>query len=316
MPSRLESATLSRVPDTAKADSQHQAAPLVVVNLNKRYDGGIWANRDISLTAERGEILGILGPNGAGKTTMVRQITTELRPTSGEIRVFGHDVVSEPARAKSLLGIVPQEASLFEYLTVRDHLRMFGMYRGLSRGRSRKRADELIEELHLDSHRDVLCGNLSGGLRRRVMIGIAALASPPMMVLDEPTTGLDPQSRRDLWALLRRHKERGATVIITTHYMEEAEALSDRVGIIHKGRLLALDTGDALRAAHGFELKLTYTVNDSAADTRTMYGTDSGALVDRARAEGVEHFSVEPTNLEDIYLALTGEEEGLDGKTG
>ena len=284
--------------------------------LSKRYDGGVWANRDISLTAERGEILGILGPNGAGKTTMVRQITTELRPTSGEIRVFGHNVVSEPAQAKNLLGIVPQEASLFEYLTVRTHLRLFGMYRGLSRGASRNRADELIEELHLAGHRDILCGNLSGGLRRRVMIGIAALASPPMLVLDEPTTGLDPQSRRDLWSLLRRHKQRGATVIITTHYMEEAEALSDRVGIIQKGHLLALDTVDNLRAAHGFELKLTYTANGSASDTKTMFGTDSGALVDRARAEGVEHFSVEPTSLEDIYLALTGEEEGLDGNTG
>ncbi len=174
-------------------------------SINKRYKGGIWANRDISLTAEQGEVLGILGPNGAGKTTLVRQITTELRPTSGEIHVLGHDVFAEPSAAKYHLGVMPQEANLFEYLTVSQHLRIFGKLRGLSRKEARSRAEELIEELNLHEHRNVLTMRLSGGLRRRVLVGIAVLARPQLLVLDEPTTGLDTQARRNLWSLLRRY---------------------------------------------------------------------------------------------------------------
>ena len=146
------------------------------------------------------------------------------------------------------------------------------------------------------------------------MVGIAAIARPPLMVLDEPTTGLDPQSRRDLWALLRRHKEQGATVLLTTHYMEEAEALSDRVGIVHQGRLLALDTVANLRTAYGYEFKITYARNGSMAETETLYGTDNDELVSRVRSMGIEQFAVSQTNLEDIFLALTGDEEGLDGE--
>ena len=237
--------------------------PLKVEDLNKRYKKGAWANRGITLSAAPAEILGILGPNGAGKTTLVRQITTELRPTSGRVEVFGHDVVTEPDRVKSLLGTMPQEAKLFEYLTTYQHLRIFGRLRGLSRTESSKRADELIEELRMSEHRDVLVGKLSGGLRRRVLVGIATLARPPLMVLDEPTTGLDPQARRDLWALILRRKEQGATILLTTHYMEEAEALSDRVGILQNGRLLALDTAENLRASHGYEFKIDSLVKKS-----------------------------------------------------
>ena len=267
------------------------------------------------MQAEPGELLGILGPNGAGKTTLVRQITTEIFPTSGEIRVFGHDVVTEPSATKALLGIMPQEATLFEYLTVQQHLRIFGKLRGLPPKDARRRAEELIEDLHLAEHRNVLIGKLSGGLRRRVLVGIAALAQPPLMVLDEPTTGLDPQSRRDLWSLLRRYREQGATVLLTTHYMEEAEALCDRVGIIDHGRLLALDTVDNLRSAHGYEFKVTYSPNGSAAEVETIYGADDQELVARVRGMGIHQFSVSRTTLEDIFLALTGEKEGLSGDT-
>ena len=303
---------MDRSNETTSETPRLAGPPLEVKNLNKQYKAGTWANRDITLTAEPGEILAVLGPNGAGKTTLVRQITTELRPTSGEVRVFGHDVVAEAARTKDHLGVVPQEASLFEYLTVYNHLRIFGALRGLSRRESRRRADELVEELHLTEHRNVLAGKLSGGLRRRVMVGIAALARPPLMILDEPTTGLDPQSRRDLWSLLRRRKEQGATVLLTTHYMEEAEALSDRVGIIQRGRLLALDTVANLRSAHGYESKVTYALDGSEAEVETLYGANDRELVERVRSKGVQQFTVALTSLEDIYLALTGEKEGLD----
>ncbi len=212
-------------------DTPEAVQPLVVENINKQYKGGIKANTVISLSVRPGEILGILGPNGAGKTTLVRQITTELIPTSGSIRVFGIDVVAEPTRAKNVMGIVPQEAELYESLSVKQTLRIFGKLRGLNSKDANRRAQELISDLRLEEHRNVVGMKLLGGLKRRVMVGLAALANPRLIIMDEPTTGLDPQSRRDLWTLLREYRERGSTILLTSHYMQEAESLCDRVGI-------------------------------------------------------------------------------------
>ena len=289
--------------------------PLVVEGINKRYKGGTWANRDISLTAQPGEILGLLGPNGAGKTTLIRQITTELLPTSGQIRVFGMDVVAEPNRVKAMMGIVPQEQTPYLFYSVYHLLRVFGKLRGLSPRLARERSIQLISELNLEEHRDVRVENLSGGLRRRVLVGIAALARPPLYVLDEPTTGLDPHSRRDVWSLLRRYRDEGATVLLTTHYMDEAETLCDRVGIIQDGRLFALDTVANLKALHGYEFKVTYSRNGERGDLETLYGRDDQELVSRVQSMGIQQFSVSRTNLEDVYLALTGDKEALDGAT-
>ncbi len=298
------------------SNGQPDAPPLVLRDVSKQYSTGIWANRDVTLTAERGEILGLLGPNGAGKTTLVRQITTELFPTSGDIRVFGYDAVTEPDAVKGQMGIVPQEATPFGYLTVYHHFRIFAKLRGLPPEKASQRANELVTELRLEEHRNVIADKLSGGLRRRVMIGIAVLANPPLMVLDEPTTGLDPQARRDLWSLMRRYRERGATILLTTHYMEEAEALCDRVGIISHGHLLALDTVANLRASRGYEFKLTYSHDGSTAEPDVLYGADDGELVERVRSMGINQFTVSQTNLEDVFLALTGGEESLDNDAG
>jgi ABC-2 type transport system ATP-binding protein len=284
-------------------------SPLVVSHISKTYKGGTQGNIDISLDANPGEILGILGPNGAGKTTLIRQITTEILPTSGEIHILGLDVVHQAMEVKSLLGIMPQDSALFEYLTVHQHLRIFAKLRGVPPREAGRRADELVEDLDLIEHRDVATINLSGGLKRRVLVGIAALSHPPVMVLDEPTTGLDPQSRRSLWSLLRRYKQEGSFVLLTTHSMEEAEALCDRVGIIKDGRLLALDTVDNLRAANGFEFKVTYFRDDSPNIGTTIYGADDRELVAQVNSMGFQRFSVSQTTLEDIYLALAG---GLD----
>ena len=286
--------------------------PLVVDGLNKRYKRGVHANRNISFEAHQGEVLGILGPNGAGKTTLVRQITTELLPTSGQIRVFGVNAVDDPIGVKNLMGIVPQEAQLFEMLTVRETLRIFAKLRGLSSKEVDLRADEVISQLRLDSHRNVVNMKLSGGLKRRVMVGLAALAEPGLIVLDEPTTGLDPQSRRDLWNLVREHSLRGAAILITTHYMDEAEELCDRVGIISNGRLLALDSLAGLKSSHGYDFKITYSVNGENGAAETIYGKDDHDLVERVRAQGIRQFSVGRTTLEDVYLALTGD-EGSNG---
>ncbi len=181
--------------------------------VSKRYADGTWANRDVSLTIKQGEILTLLGPNGAGKTTLVRHITTELLQTSGEIRVLGLNPVSEPNAVKALLGVVPQDAGLYWDLSAKQHFRLLGKMRGLPGRRARARADELVRSLGLEEHADKATQTLSGGLKRRVMNGIATCAEPPVLVLDEPTTGLDPRSPRDLWALIREYKREGRTVL-------------------------------------------------------------------------------------------------------
>jgi ABC-2 type transport system ATP-binding protein len=300
----LQYAHSEKEPGLITLEDPSDAPPLEVLDLSKRYKDGAWANRNISLTVERGEVLCILGPNGAGKTTLVRQVTTELLPTSGDVRVMGYSAVSEPSRVKSLMGTIPQEAALYWGLSVWHHLRAFGRLHGLSRKQSRDRAEELIESLRLQAHRDKMPEDLSGGLRRRVLVGIAVLARPALMVLDEPTTGLDPQSRRDLWSVLARYKAEGTAILLTTHYMEEAEELSDRVGVMNEGRLLAIDSIDALRSTHNLEFKATF--QDGGGEAQTIYGKDSRDLSDRIRALGVEEFSISRANLEDVYFALTG----------
>ena len=287
--------------------------PIEVRNLNKRYKDGPQANRDISLTVNWGEALGVLGPNGAGKTTLVRQITTELVPTSGEVRVRGIDAVADPDQAKARIGVVPQEARLFDGLSVHQHLRIFGVLRGLSRRDARQRTDELIEQLDLKAHRNVPSERLSGGLRRRLLVGVAMLAEPDVLILDEPTVGLDVESRQRLWEVIQSYRQRDAAVLLTTHYMEEAETLCDRIGIIQDGRLISIDTIANLRASIGHEYKLTFETPEGR---QTLYGDNQAALADRVRAEGVDEYAVMRTSLEDVYLALTQgarEESKTDG---
>ena len=289
-------------------------SPLVVKNLSKRYKDGVWANKDINFTGNPGEILGILGPNGAGKTTLVRQITTELLPTSGTVNVAGWDVIDQPLQVKSHLGVVPQEANLFDYLTVYQHLRIFAKLRGIHPRDSGSISQRLIEELDLCQYRDTPLVNLSGGLRRRVIVGIAALAKPPVLVLDEPTTGLDPQSRRNLWGLLKRYQEDGSLVLLTTHSMEEAEVLCDRVGIIKDGCLLALDSVSQLRADQGFQFKITYCPDSNSGESVTLYGADDQELVAKVQTEGIQQFAVSQTTLEDVYFAMTGGSQILNDR--
>lgn len=302
---------------TTSSDNQSQSnpefqgtiLPLVIHDLQKRYPDGTWANRGIDLTGHPGEILGILGPNGAGKTTLVRQITTELVPTSGSIEVLGLNVVVDSLAVKRFLGIMPQEATLFGYLSVFQHIRMFGRLRGLSGRKSVDRTEELIEQLELTRHRDVPVEKLSGGLVRRVLVAIASLAYPSVMVLDEPTTGLDPQSRRSLWALLQTYRKNGAFILLTTHSMEEAESLCDRVGIIKDGKLLRIGTVENLRSELEFDFKVTYFANG---ENYSITGDDEQELILQMQSMGIQNFSVSRTNLEDIYLSLTGAKTEID----
>jgi ABC-2 type transport system ATP-binding protein len=219
-----------------------------VRGLVKRYRDGTVANRGIDFEMKAGEIVAIIGPNGAGKTTFLRQLTTELQPTFGAITIFGVDAIACADQAKRLMGITPQEAGVFESLTVRQHLELFGRLKGLAKCDAANAASRIAGELGLEADLARRVGALSGGQRRRILIGLALLGRPPLLILDEPTTGLDPASRQDVWRLLRRVVSEGATLLLSTHYMEEAERLSDRIGIITSGRLVALGTLSELAA--------------------------------------------------------------------
>jgi ABC-2 type transport system ATP-binding protein len=279
-----------------------------VRGLMKRYGDGTEANRGIDLDVRRGEVVAILGPNGAGKTTFLRQLTTELMPTAGTVSVFGVDAVAEPERAKRAMGITPQEAGVFEALTVREHLEFFARLKSLSKREARAAAVEVIEELGLTPETDKQVGALSGGQRRRILIGLALLGRPPLLVLDEPTTGLDPSSRRTVWSIVRRAVSEGSTVILSTHYMEEAERLSDRIGIIAAGRLIAFGTLDELLARLERSYRLSYRDPfDPLGELNVRYFASFAEAQQYIARDLLSEYSIARASLEDVYFELTGE---------
>jgi ABC-type multidrug transport system ATPase subunit len=282
-----------------------------VRDLVKVYRDGTEANRGISLEVRRGEVVAIVGPNGAGKTTFLRQLTTELRPTAGSISVFGVDAVAEPERAKRSMGITPQEAGVFERLTVREHFELFGRLKHLSKREAREAACEVIAELGLIAQTNKSVGALSGGQRRRILIGLALLGRPPLLVLDEPTTGLDPSSRRDVWRVIRRAVSAGTTVILSTHYMEEAERLSDRLGVISAGRLIAFGALDELLSRLDRSYRLSYRdaidTIDPLSDLRIRYFASFAQAQQHIARELISEYSIARASLEDVYFTLTGE---------
>jgi ABC-type multidrug transport system ATPase subunit len=278
-----------------------------VRGLVKRYKDGTVANRGIDLDVFRGDIVAILGPNGAGKTTFLRQVTTELRPTCGVIAVFNVDVVRHPQRAKRLMGIAPQEAGLFESLTVLQHLELFARLKGMSKQEAIKAAADMAGELGLDGQLHKRVAALSGGQRRRILIGVALLGRPPLLVLDEPTTGLDPASRVAVWGVLRRAAANGASIMFSTHYIEEAERLSDRVAIINAGTVIACGTSGELIARVKDSYRLSYhDASDPARPLRVCrYGTfaEASAAID---LQNLSEYSLARASLEDAYFELAG----------
>jgi ABC-2 type transport system ATP-binding protein len=275
-----------------------------VSGVTKRYAGGTLANVDITLRIPPGTVFAVLGPNGAGKTTLVRQITGELAPGAGEISVCGVDVLSRPLAAKALLGVVPQEASPYQHLLPGEHLVLFGRLHGLSAAEAKRRAVELLAALGLTEHARVPAARLSGGLKRKLLVGNALVAQPPVLVLDEPTTGLDPHSRREVWDLLTSLRGRGTTILITTHYMEEAEELCDRVAIIARGSILAEGTVEELRGLCRNRFKATFG-DENGVQRRTVYGSTHEEVVVELRRLAVQEYSIGKTTLEDLYLELT-----------
>ena len=291
--------------DRRKEVEPSTPAPLVnVCDLVKTYRDGTEANRGISLSVRAGEVCAIVGPNGAGKTTFLRQVTTELRPTSGSIHVMGVDVVADPARAKRMMGITPQEAGLFDRLTVREHFEYFARFKRLSSEMAHSASTEIMLKLGLMAESKRLVRSLSGGQRRRILIGLALLGRPPLLVLDEPTTGLDPATRRSVWQVIRNAVANGATVILSTHYMEEAERLSDRIGIISAGRLIAFGSLDELLARVDRSYRISY--RDRLGDTRARFCESFAAAQRYVERELLSEYSIARASLEDVYFTLTG----------
>jgi ABC-2 type transport system ATP-binding protein len=309
-----------------------------VRELVREYKGGIRAVDGLDLDVAEGEIYGFLGPNGAGKTTCVRILTTLLRPTSGLCRVAGHDVVKEADLVRRSIGVALQEAAIDPLMTGRELLRMQGALHGLRAGAGKQRASELLDRVGLVDAGDRRIGGYSGGMRRRLDLALALVHAPRVLFLDEPTTGLDPTSRAALWREVRTLNDEGTTVFLTTQYLEEAEQLADRVGIIAKGRLEAEGTPDALKARVGeptLHVDLTdvdrvpearealsglgsCVAPDEKMPNRVAFRTSAGknaiAPVVRAldeRGIAIESVEVESPSLDDVFIAVTG--TGLEG---
>jgi ABC-2 type transport system ATP-binding protein len=303
--------------------------------LTKVYAGTDFAAVDrLDLSVHAGEIFGLLGPNGAGKTTTAGMLTTRVVPTSGSAYVGGIDVVAEPALAKQLLGIVSQQNTLDRQLTVWENLYFHGRLFGISATESRAIADELLEQFQLAKWAKASVYALSGGMAQRLMMARAIFHRPAVLFLDEPTAGLDPQSRLALWEILGELNRDGQTVLLTTHYMEEADQLCDRVAIMDHGRILALDTPASLKQSLGADTIVTVKARGEAdalsarltqelpeiTHTRAIKGgvelhvKAAERLVPRvvgaAESGGFEvvDLSVSEPSLETVFISLTGKE--------
>ena len=222
-----------------------QEPPIVVDNLTKNF-GDFTAVDQVNFSVEPGEVYGWLGPNGAGKTTTIRMLLGLLHPTSGSARVLGYDAARQAKEIHTRVGYMSQLFTLYNDLTANENIRFYGQAYGLSGGALRRRRAEIIEMAGLRGHENALTRNLSGGWKQRLALGCAIVHRPQVLFLDEPTAGIDPISRRQFWALIYALADQGVTILVTTHYMDEAE-LCHRVGFINRGRLIALDTPDQLK---------------------------------------------------------------------
>jgi ABC-2 type transport system ATP-binding protein len=226
-------------------------AALAIDGLVKRYPTGTEALRGVSLELRSGELFGLLGPNGAGKSTLIRCIAGLTRPTAGTIRVFGHDAVGHDPQARAAVGLAPQEPNLDWFLTVEETLDYHGGYFGMPRRERRRRAAELLEAFSLVDKRHERTRALSGGMKRRVLLARALMHRPRLLILDEPTAGVDVELRLELWHYVQRINAEGTTILLTTHYLEEAEELCDRIAFLNDGWIVAEGTAAELAAAYG-----------------------------------------------------------------
>lgn len=283
----------------------------------------------VSFNIKRGEVFGLLGPNGAGKTTTLRMMTTLLQPTSGDIKIFGHDVKTESQTVRSLFGLTGQYASVDEDISARENLMIFSRLNGLSRQEAKARTAELLEEFSLVNSADKAISNFSGGMRRRLDLAVSLITRPALIFLDEPTTGLDPRTRTQMWATIRQLVAAGSTIVLTTQYLEEADELADRIAVIDHGKLVSIGTPAELKAQVGGAKLRVEVVDDAQAEqargvmantlpatlqvTRNVVevaiddiNTVAGVL-QAITAAGVTmtNMSVEQPSMDDVFFALT-----------
>ena len=221
---------------------------LHITELAKRYPTGVEALRGVSLQVEPGELFGLLGPNGAGKSTLIHCTTGLAQPTAGSIRVFGHDAIDHYADARQAVGLAPQEPNLDWFLTVAETLDYHAGYFGMPKRERRERTDELLETFSLTEKRDERTRTLSGGMKRRLILARAMMHRPRLLILDEPTAGVDVELRLELWHYVQKINQEGTTILLTTHYLEEAEQLCDRIAFIAEGRIVAEGTSAEVAA--------------------------------------------------------------------
>ncbi len=301
-----------------------------VRNLHKDF-GEVYAVQGIDFEVRRGEIFSLLGPNGAGKSTAISMISGLLQPNQGEVIVAGHNVQKEPLAAKSAIGVVPQDIALYEDLSARENLSFWGKMYGLRGAPLKKRVDEILEVVGLTDRQKGRVGKYSGGMKRRLNIGIALLHTPEIVIMDEPTVGIDPQSRRNILENVKELNRQGMTVLYTTHYMEEAQELSDHIAIMDHGKLIASGTHNELVKIVGELDRIELTINTESAKVIEVWRTISGVhqvtaengnltlLVDdsnivlpdifeaAAKAESrITSVEIQEPNLEAVFLHLTG----------
>ncbi len=305
-------------------------SPIQCTDLRKTYDGKVEAVRGLSLQIEAGQCFGLLGPNGAGKTTTIEILEGLLAPTSGEVRIFGYTWKENERQLREWIGISLQETRLSEKLNVRETIELFASFYAEPRP-----ASEVLEELELTEKSDAWVGKLSGGQKQRLAVATALVGNPRILFLDEPTTGLDPQSRRQLWDIIRAFQKKGGTVLLTTHYMDEAERLCDRLAIVDHGQIIAEGTPedliDRLGGHHVVEFQVSGEVgkpNGQASDLWSTLPTVESvrhddemvcltvrephltipALLAAINHQGwrLDHLSTRQASLEDVFVRLTG----------
>lgn len=295
--------------------SSHPTTPAVAVRGLRKAFGRQTVLDGLDLTVERGEVFALLGPNGAGKTTTINVLTTLVRPDAGSATVGGIDVVRSPDQVKQRISLTGQAAAVDDVLTGTENLVMLGRLSGLSKRAARARASELLERFALTDAAAKRVGTYSGGMRRRLDLALSFVVTPEILFLDEPTTGLDTRSRRELWDVIRSLAEAGTTVFLTTQYLEEADQLADRIAVLDGGRAVAVGTPAALKARVGGD---TVELHDAHGDLLREVATDGTVtglrraldVLDEAGAEGV--VTLRRPSLDDVFLALTSS----DGRGG
>jgi ABC-2 type transport system ATP-binding protein len=315
---------------------QH-SAPIVVRGLRKSFKNLVVLD-GIDLTVERGTILALLGPNGAGKTTTIRILSTLLPPDGGEAIVGGFDVSKNPKDVRRSIGLTGQYAAVDEYLTGRENLEMLGKLYHLSSADSRERAKQLLEEFDLVEAADRIAKTYSGGMRRRLDLALSLVATPPILFLDEPTTGLDPRSRLAIWDRIERLSNDGTTILLTTQYLDEADKLADRIVVIDHGKVIAEGTSHELKSNIGNErLELVLTTDEDVTKTLNALGNETirreeqtitiavdgsvshiKRILDalESNAIKVETFQLHKPTLDDVFLQLTGHEATQETEGG